>query len=63
MTPLPLQLPLLIFAGWVNRQQQEMIDYLQEENREQTASLAWEADLTWRTNDSNAGCIAERLLS
>jgi hypothetical protein len=38
MTPLPLQLPLLIFAGWVNRQQQEMIDYLQEENREQTAA-------------------------
>ena len=33
MTPLPLQFLLLIFAGWVNRQQQEMIEYLQEENR------------------------------
>ncbi len=32
MTPLPLQFLLLRFAGWVNRQQQEMIEYLQEEN-------------------------------
>jgi hypothetical protein len=29
----PLQFPLLIFAGWVNRHQQGVIDYLQEENR------------------------------
>jgi putative transposase len=33
MLPPPLQLLLLMFAGWVNRQQQEMIEYLQEENR------------------------------
>jgi transposase InsO family protein len=33
MTPLPLHFLLLIFAGWVNRQQQETIEYLQEENR------------------------------
>jgi putative transposase len=29
----PLHLPLLMFAGWVNRHQLDVIDYLQEENR------------------------------
>jgi putative transposase len=29
----PLQLLLMIFAGWVNRHQLDVIDYLQEENR------------------------------
>jgi hypothetical protein len=29
----PLQFLMLIFAGWVNRHQQDMIEYLQEENR------------------------------
>ncbi len=29
----PLQLLLMMFAGWVNRQQQKVIDYLLEENR------------------------------
>ncbi len=29
----PLQFLLLIFAGWVSRNQQEAIDYLQEENQ------------------------------
>jgi len=33
MNALPLQFLMLIFAGWVNRHQQEVIDYLQEENR------------------------------
>ncbi len=33
MLPAPLQLLLLMFAGWVNRQQQDVIEYLQEENR------------------------------
>ena len=33
MPPLPLQFLLVLFAGWVNRHQQEMIEYLQEENR------------------------------
>jgi hypothetical protein len=32
MTPLPLQFLLVLFAGWVSRHQQEMIEYLQEEN-------------------------------
>jgi hypothetical protein len=35
MSPLllPFQLVLLMFAGWVNRHQLEVIEYLQEENR------------------------------
>ena len=35
MSPLllPLQMLLLIFAGWVNRHQLDVIAYLQEENR------------------------------
>jgi hypothetical protein len=28
-----LQFLLLVFAGWVNRRQQDVIAYLQEENR------------------------------
>lgn len=31
--PLPIQFMLLILAGWVNRQQCELIEYLQAENR------------------------------
>ena len=33
MLPLPLQMILLMFAGWINRQQLEVIEYLKEENR------------------------------
>jgi hypothetical protein len=33
MNALPLQFLMLIFAGWVNRHQQDVIGYLQEENR------------------------------
>jgi putative transposase len=33
MNALPLQFLMLVFAGWVNRHQQDVIDYLQEENR------------------------------
>jgi putative transposase len=29
----PLQLLLMIFAGWINRHQLDVIEYLQEENR------------------------------
>jgi len=29
----PLDLLLMMFAGWVNRHQLDVIDYLQEENR------------------------------
>jgi hypothetical protein len=30
---MPLQLLLLMFAGWINRHQLDVIEYLQEENR------------------------------
>ena len=33
MLPSPFQMLLLMFAGWVNRQQLEVIEYLKEENR------------------------------
>jgi hypothetical protein len=34
MTPLlPLQILLLMFAGWINRQQLQVIEYLQAENQ------------------------------
>jgi putative transposase len=33
MLPFPLQMLLLMFAGWVSRQQLEVIEYLKEENR------------------------------
>jgi hypothetical protein len=33
MTPQPLQFLLVALAGWVNQQQRDIIDYLQEENR------------------------------
>jgi len=33
MNTLQLQFLILIFAGWVNRSQQDVIEYLQEENR------------------------------
>jgi len=33
MNSLPLQFLLMIFAGWVNRHQQDVIEYLQAENR------------------------------
>ena len=33
MNGLQLQSLILIFAGWVNRSQQDVIEYLQDENR------------------------------
>jgi hypothetical protein len=33
MNALPLQFLMMLFAGWVNRHQQDVIEYLQEENR------------------------------
>jgi transposase InsO family protein len=33
LTPQPLQFLLVALAGWVNQQQRDVIDYLQEENR------------------------------
>jgi hypothetical protein len=31
--PSPLRFVLVALAGWVNQQQRDVIDYLQEENR------------------------------
>ena len=36
--PPPLAFFLLLFSGWINRQQQAVIDYLREENRVLRAS-------------------------
>ena len=33
MSTQPLQFLMIIFAGWVNRRQVDVIDYLKEENR------------------------------
>ncbi|MGK0170890.1 MAG: putative transposase [Gammaproteobacteria bacterium] len=33
MNALPVQFLMMLFAGWVNRQQREVIEYLEEENR------------------------------
>ena len=33
MSVAPLQFLLLVFAGWVNRRQLEIVAFLQEENR------------------------------
>jgi hypothetical protein len=33
MTTLQLQFLMLMLAGWVNRSQQDVIEYLQEENQ------------------------------
>jgi hypothetical protein len=33
MSVAPLQFLLLVFAGWVNRRQGEVLEYLQAENR------------------------------
>jgi hypothetical protein len=33
MSVAPLQFSLLVFAGWVNRRQVDVVEYLQDENR------------------------------
>lgn len=33
MSPQPLQFLLLLFAGWLNRKQLDVIEYLKEENK------------------------------
>ena len=40
MTAAPLQFLLLLFAGWVNRRQLAVIDYLKEENPSSASSSA-----------------------
>src|SRR5258707_888439 len=54
MNPLspPLAFCLLLFSGWINRQQQAVIDYLREENRgiepaaERGTKTPWKTFLT-----------------
>jgi hypothetical protein len=38
--PRPLRLLLMMFAGWVNRHQLNVIEYLREENRSKPFSVA-----------------------
>ena len=45
------QFLLLVVAGWVNRQQQDVIDYLQEENRVLRAGLRGKRVLSKNTNE------------
>jgi len=33
MMPLPIQFLLFVWVGWVSRQQQDVIEYLEAENR------------------------------
>lgn len=37
----PWQIPLTVFAGWINRYQLTIIEYLQEENRLLRAQVVW----------------------
>ena len=49
------QFLLLVVAGWVNRQQQDVIDYLQEENRVLRAGLRGKRVLSKNTNELKTG--------
>jgi hypothetical protein len=57
MDPLPLPFLMLVFAGWVNRHQQEMIEDLQEENRFLRAQLGGKS---LRFNDVQRRRLARR---
>ena len=50
-----VQFLLLVLAGWVNRQQQDVIDYLQEENRVLRAGLRGKRVLSKNTNELKTG--------
>ena len=41
MSIAPLQCLLLMLAGWVNRHQREIVEYLREENRVLREQLGW----------------------
>jgi len=51
MSPLlqPVQMFLLMFAGWVNRYQLDVIEYLQEENRVLKERSVASKISTWKT--------------
>jgi len=46
----PFRLLLISLAGWLNQQQQDVIDYLQEENRVLHGQLAGKRLLSTMTN-------------
>ena len=50
---LPFQLVLLMFSGWVNRHQLDVIEYLQEENRVLKAAWAGDAFASPTPNAAN----------
>ena len=50
-----VQFLLLVVAGWVNRQQQDVIDYLQEENRVLRAGLRGKRVVSKNTNELKTG--------
>jgi hypothetical protein len=61
MVPLssPLRFVLVALAGWVNRQQRDVIDYLQEENRALREQLGPGQSLPPRTSSpSTSGPVA-----
>ncbi len=53
----PLQYLLIVFAGWVNRQQLDVIDYLKEENRVLREMLG---DQRLRFTDAQRRRLAEK---
>jgi transposase InsO family protein len=67
MTPPPLQILLLMFVGWINRQQLQAIDYLQAENRLLKARLGnrrlrfTDAERRWLARKAHA--VGRRALS
>jgi putative transposase len=67
MTPLPLQILLLMLSGWINRQQLQVIEYLQAENRLLKARLGnqrlrfTDAERRWLARKAHA--IGRRALS
>ena len=57
MNPLHVQFLMLMFAGWVNRSQQDVIDYLQAENRVLREQLNGKRLLF---TDSQRRCLANK---
>ena len=54
MTPLPLQILLLMFAGWIHRQQLQVIEYLLAENQLLKARLG---NQHLRFSDAERRCL------
>ena len=62
--PPPLAFLLLLFSGWINRQQQDVIDYLLEENRVLRAAHGHHAGPhTERFHGDGNDCLCRRMLT